>query len=83
MVNPYEINIKMTRPQIFLDWDLTDAQGNLGAPVDKSHYEAVGEDEYARNPVHTGVYQWSDHLKGDFIELQILGRTLARRSASI
>ena len=73
LVNPYEINIKMTRPQIFLDWDLTDAQGNLGAPVDKSHYEAVGEDEYARNPVHTGVYQWSDHLKGDFIELSSWG----------
>lgn len=72
-VSDYEFNITMSRPQIFLDWDLTDAQGNLGAPVDKSHYEAVGEDEYARNPVHTGVYQWSDHLKGDFIELASWG----------
>ena len=72
-VSDYEFNITMSRPQIFLDWDLTDAQGNLGAPVDKSHYEAVGEDEYARNPVHTGVYQWSDHLKGDFIELTSWG----------
>lgn len=72
-VSDYEFNIAMSRPQIFLDWDLTDAQGNLGAPVDKSHYEAVGEDEYARNPVHTGVYQWSDHLKGDFIELTSWG----------
>ena len=72
-VSDYEFNIAMSRPQIFLDWDLTDAQGNLGAPVDKTHYEAVGEDEYARNPVHTGVYQWSDHLKGDFIELTSWG----------
>ena len=72
-VSDYEFNLTMSRPQIFLDWDLTDAQGNLGAPVDKSHYEAVGEDEYARNPVHTGVYQWSDHLKGDFIELTSWG----------
>ena len=72
-VSNYEFNITMSRPQIFLDWDLTDAQGNLGVPVDKSHYEAVGEDEYARNPVHTGVYQWSDHSKGDFIELTSWG----------
>lgn len=72
-VSDYEFNMAMSRPQIFLDWDLTDAQGNLGDPVDKSHYEAVGEDEYARNPVHTGVYQWSDHLKGDFIELTSWG----------
>jgi peptide/nickel transport system substrate-binding protein len=41
--------------------------------VDKSHYEAVGEDEYARNPIHTGVYQWTDHLKGDFIEMSYWG----------
>ncbi len=73
VVNDYELSISMTRPQIFLDWDLTDAQGNLGVPVDKSHYDAVGEDEYARNPVHTGVYEWTDHLKGDFIEFTSWG----------
>ena len=73
VVNDYELSITMTRPQIFLDWDLTDAQGNLGVPVDKSHYDAVGEDEYARNPVHTGVYQWTDNLKGDFIEFTSWG----------
>ena len=73
LVGDYEFNIRMKQPQIFLHWDLTDAQGNLGAPVDKSHYEAVGEDEYARNPVHTGVYRWADHLKGDFIELEATG----------
>jgi peptide/nickel transport system substrate-binding protein len=72
-VSDYEFNFTLSRPQIFMDWDLTDAQGNLGAPVDKSHYEAVGEDEYARNPIHTGVYQWTDHLKGDFIELTSWG----------
>ena len=72
-VSDYEFNIAMSRPQIFLDWDLTDAQGNLGVPVDKSHYDAVGEDEYARNPVHTGVYEWTDHLKGDFIEFTSWG----------
>ena len=73
LVNDYEFTISMSKPQIFLDWDLTDAQGNLGVPVDKSHYDAVGEDEYARNPVHTGVYQWTDHLKGDFIEMTTWG----------
>ena len=72
-VSDYEFNMTLSRPQIFLDWDLTDAQGNLGAPVDKSHYDEVGEDEYARYPVHTGVYQWADHLKGDFIELTSWG----------
>ena len=73
LVNDYEFNVRMDKPQIFLDWDLTDAQGNLGVPVDKSHYDAVGEDEYARNPIHTGVYQWTDHLKGDFIEMTYWG----------
>jgi peptide/nickel transport system substrate-binding protein len=73
LVNDYEFTVSMSKPQIFLDWDLTDAQGNLGVPVDKSHYEAVGEDEYARNPIHTGVYQWTDHLKGDFIEMSYWG----------
>ena len=73
LVNDYELNVRMDKPQIFLDWDLTDAQGNLGVPVDKSHYDAVGEDEYARNPIHTGVYQWTDHLKGDFIEMTYWG----------
>ena len=29
-VSDYEFNLTMSRPQIFLDWDLTDAQGNLG-----------------------------------------------------
>ena len=73
LVNDHEFMVHMDKPQIFLDWDLTDAQGNLGVPVDKSHYDAVGEDEYARNPVHTGVYQWTDHLKGDFIEMTAWG----------
>ena len=73
LVGDYEFNIRMDQPQIFLHWDLTDAQGNLGVPVDQSHYAAVGEDEYARNPVHTGVYRWADHLKGDFIELEPAG----------
>ena len=73
LINDYEFNIRMSKPQIFLDWDLTDAQGNLGVPVDKSHYDDVGEDEYARNPIHTGVYQWTDHLKGDFIEMTFWG----------
>ena len=73
LVSDYEFNVRMDKPQIFLDWDLTDAQGNLGVPVDKSHYDAVGEDEYARNPIHTGVYQWTDHLKGDFIEMTYWG----------
>ena len=72
-VGDHEMQIRMSKPQIFLNWDLTDAQGNLGAPVDKSHYDTVGEDEYARNPVHTGVYQWTDHLKGDFIEMTAWG----------
>ena len=73
LVNDYEFMVHMSKPQIFLDWDLTDAQGNLGVPVDKSHYEAVGEDKYVRNPIHTGVYQWTDHLKGDFIEMTYWG----------
>ena len=73
VVNDHEFTVSMSKPQIFLDWDLTDAQGNLGVPVDKSHYDAVGEDEYARNPIHTGVYQWTDHLKGDFIEMSYWG----------
>ncbi len=73
LVNDYEFTVSMSKPQIFLDWDLTDAQGNLGVPVDKSYYDSVGEDEYARNPIHTGVYQWTDHLKGDFIEMTAWG----------
>ena len=74
VVSDYEINVRMDKPQIFLDWDLTDAQGNLGVPIDKSHYDAVGEDEYARNPIPPPAFtSGTDHLKGDFIEMTYWG----------
>ena len=57
-------------PDIWLHWDLTDAQGALGMPIPKAHFESVGYEEFAANPIGTGPFSFTEQRIGDFMELE-------------
>lgn len=67
--DPYTWIVNTGTPDIWLHWDLTDAQGALGAPVPSAHYRSVGDEEFAKNPIGTGPYSFSEQRIGDFMEL--------------
>ena len=52
--DPHTWIVNTGSPDIWLHWDLTDAQGALGAPVPSAHYQSVGDEEFAKNPIGTG-----------------------------
>jgi peptide/nickel transport system substrate-binding protein len=61
--------VTTSTPDIWLHWDLTDAQGALGMPVPAAHYQSVGDEEFAKNPIGTGPFSFSSQRIGDFMEL--------------
>ena len=67
--DPYTWVVNTGTPDIWLHWDLTDAQGALGAPVPSAYYQSIGDEEFAKNPIGTGPYSFSEQRIGDFMEL--------------
>ena len=67
--DPYTLVIKTGTPDIWLHWDLTDAQGALGMPVPAAHYQSVGDEGFAKNPIGTGPYSFAEQRIGDYMEL--------------
>ena len=69
-VDPYTLVITTGNPDIWLHWDLTDSQGALGMPVPAAHYESVGDEDFAKNPIGAGPYSFAEQRIGDFMELE-------------
>jgi peptide/nickel transport system substrate-binding protein len=67
--DPYTWVVKTGTPDIWLHWDLTDAQGALGMPVPAAYYQSVGDEEFAKNPIGTGPYSFAEQRIGDFMDL--------------
>ena len=67
--DPYTWIVNTSTPDIWLHWDLTDAQGALGAPVPSAYYQSVGDEEFASNPIGTGPYSFAEQRIGDFMDL--------------
>lgn len=67
--DPHTWIVNTGTPDIWLHWDLTDAQGALGMPVPAAHYQSVGDEEFAKNPIGTGPYSFAEQRIGDFMEL--------------
>ena len=67
--DPYTWIVNTSSPDIWLHWDLTDAQGALGMPVPAAHYQSIGDEEFAKNPIGTGPFSFSSQRIGDFREL--------------
>ena len=67
--DPYTWIVNTSTPDIWLHWDLTDAQGALGAPVPAAHYQSIGDEEFAANPIGTGPFSFQEQRIGDFMLL--------------
>ncbi len=67
--DPYTWVVNTGTPDIWLHWDLTDAQGALGMPVPSAYYQNVGGEEFAKNPIGTGPYSFAEQRIGDYMEL--------------
>ena len=67
--DPYTWIVNTGTPDIWLHWDLTDAQGALGMPVPAAHYQSVGDEEFAKNPIGIGPYSFTEQRIGDFMNL--------------
>ena len=67
--DPHTWIVNTSTPDIWLHWDLTDAQGALGMPVPAAYYESVGDEEFAKNPIGTGPFSFSEERIGDFMDL--------------
>ncbi len=57
-------------PDIWMHWDMTDAQGALGMPVPAAHFQRVGYEEFAKNPIGTGPFSFVEQRIGDFMTLE-------------
>ena len=67
--DPYTWIVHTGTPDIWLHWDLTDAQGALGAPVPSAYFESVGYEEFAKNPIGTGPFSFAEQRIGDYMLL--------------
>ena len=67
--DPYTWIVNTGSPDIWLHWDLTDAQGALGMPVPAAYYQSVGDEEFAKNPIGTGPFSFAEQRIGDFMAL--------------
>ncbi len=67
--DPHTWIVHTGTPDIWLHWDLTDAQGALGAPVPSAYFESVGYEEFAKNPIGTGPFSFAEQRIGDYMLL--------------
>ena len=65
--NTFVVNLKT--PSIWMQWNLTDGEGALGMPVPAAHYQEVGDEAFAANPIGTGPFSFEEQRIGDFMLL--------------
>jgi peptide/nickel transport system substrate-binding protein len=66
----HTVVIHLKHPSVFLPWTFSCAIGNLGMILPKQHFDQVGADGFARNPVGSGPYKVVKNAMGSSIQLE-------------
>lgn len=61
-------------PCLYAPWIFSGVRGTEGMIVPKAHYEAVGEEEFGRNPIGSGPYQFVDQVLGASVAVESINR---------
>lgn len=68
-------------PCLYAPWIFSGVRGTEGMIVPKAHYEAVGEEEFAKSPIGSGPYQFVDQVLGASVEVESINRPHFRGGA--
>jgi peptide/nickel transport system substrate-binding protein len=70
----HTVVIHLKRPSVFLPWTFSCADGSLGMILPKKHFDQVGADGFARNPVGSGPYKVVKNAIGSSIQLEAVAQ---------
>ena len=68
-------------PCLYAPWIFSGVRGTEGMIVPKAHYEAIGEEEFAKAPIGSGPYQFVDQVLGASVEVESINRPHFRGGA--
>ena len=70
--DPYMVVIHLKQPAIFLPWSFSCAVGGEGMILPAKHFQEVGVDGFAKNPLGSGPYKVTKNSLGAFIQLEAM-----------
>ncbi|MCY4366272.1 MAG: ABC transporter substrate-binding protein [Chloroflexi bacterium] len=59
-------------PCLYAPWIFSGVRGTEGMVVPKAHYEAVGEEEFAKAPIGSGPYKFVDQVLGASVAVEAI-----------
>ena len=68
-------------PCLYAPWIFSGVRGTEGMIVPKAHYEAIGEEEFAKSPIGSGPYQFVDQVLGASVAVESINRPHFRGGA--
>ena len=70
----YTFEIYCHTPCLYAPWIFSGVRGTEGMIVPKAHYEAVGEAEFAKDPIGSGPYQFTEQVLGASVRVDSINR---------
>jgi peptide/nickel transport system substrate-binding protein len=67
------IIINCNKPCLFAPWIFSGVRGTEAMVVAKGYYEEVGESGFAKSPIASGPYKFSDQVLGSSVEVESIG----------
>ena len=61
-------------PCLYAPWIFSGVRGTEGMIVPKAHYEAVGEEEFAKSPIGSGPYEFVDQVLGASVAVESINQ---------
>ena len=61
-------------PCLYAPWIFSGVRGTEGMIVPKAHYEAIGEEEFAKAPIGSGPYRFVDQVLGASVAVESINR---------
>ena len=61
-------------PCLYAPWIFSGVRGTEGMIVPKAHYEAIGEEEFAKHPIGSGPYKFVDQVLGASVAVESINR---------
>ena len=59
---------------LFAPWLVSGVRGTEGMLIPKAHYEAVGEPEFAKDPIGSGPYMFGEQVLGASVQVESINR---------